>query len=497
MPDFASDLPFPEIVRDIETQVPESAGAYLVGGAVRDALLGRPIHDIDIALPGDGVAAARRIANALGGACYPLDSDRGVGRVILVRDSARFTIDFAALRGGDIKADLASRDFTINAIAIPLHHWDQPLDPLSGAADLFRRQIRVCSDSSIQADPVRSIRAVRLAAQLDFHMEAMTHELVREGASGLMRVSAERIRDEFFRILSGQKTAAAMRVAHALGILGHIIPEIVGMDGCTQPAPYFYDVWNQTTRTLDVLEELADLLTINIDGDRTASLTMGLARVQLGRFQDPLAERLQRPLADDRPVRGLLFLAALLHDIGKPGCREVGPSGDAHFLGFELLGAESAMHRAQALRLSNDECGFVTGLVRNQLRPVRLQNAGPITRRAIFRYFRAASPVGVEACLLALADTYAMFGPTLPTDLWSDLLQTVRTLWEGYFEHATECIRPALFLTGNDLIREFQMLPGPSIGELLDALCEAQAAGEVNSREEALALISRGLGRVP
>jgi tRNA nucleotidyltransferase/poly(A) polymerase len=495
MPDSASSIEFPDIVREIESQIPESTGAYLVGGAVRDALLGRPVHDIDIALPGDGVAAARRVAHALGGACYPLDAERGVGRVITARGASRFTIDFAALRGGDISADLAGRDFTINAIAIPLHHWDQPLDPMAGAADLLRRQIRACSGSSIEEDPVRSIRAVRLAAQLEFQMEPATREQVRAGAPGLARVSAERIRDEFFRILSGRKTAAAIRVSHALGLLGFIVPETIGMENIPQTAPHFFNGWDQTTLALEKLEVLVNGFTNVPNTNFGNDLSLGLARVQLGRFHGAIAERLARPLADDRALRGLLFFAALLHDIGKSGCHAEETSQSPDFPGHEQRGADAALQRAIALRLSNEETAFVVALIRHQQRPRLLPQTEPVTRRSIFRYFRATGPAGFETCLLALADTMATYGPTLPLEIWQGLVQTVRTLWEGYFEHASEMVYPIPLLTGNDLIRDYQMTPGPAIGELLDALREAQAAGEVQTREGAHALIARGLGR--
>jgi poly(A) polymerase len=170
----APALSFPDIVREIQPMVPESAGAYLVGGAVRDAVLGRKVHDIDIALRSDGLAAARRVADALHADYYPLDATRGIGRVLVQREGARWTLDFSSLRGADILADLTCRDFTMNAMAVPLHHWDQAVDPMSGAADLLHKQIRACTDASFQEDPVRVIRAVRLAAQLDFAIEPAT-----------------------------------------------------------------------------------------------------------------------------------------------------------------------------------------------------------------------------------------------------------------------------------------------------------------------------------
>jgi poly(A) polymerase len=487
-------LRFPDIVHEVQALLPESSNAYLVGGVVRDTLLHRPVHDIDITLAGDGVAAARRLAEVLHADYFPLDAERGVGRVLTVRDGARLTIDFATQRGADILTDLTCRDFTINAIAIPLHHWDQAIDPLSGASDLQQKQIRACSDTSIQEDPARSIRAVRLAVQLDFAIEPSTRELVRAGSAGLIRISAERIRDEFFRILAGRKIATAVRVAKSLGIIDHILPEADAMEATSQPPPHRDDVWNHSLCALEKLEALTDLLTGAAPDEASNNLIMGLARVQLGKYQAALGERLAQPRSDDRSVRGLLAFAALLHDAGKPYSRSVDPKAPRPFEGHELLGAEIAARRATELRFSNEEVQFLAAVVRNHVRPLHLQNAAPITRRAIFRFFRAAGASGIETSLLALADTLATFGPSISTNAWSELLQMTNTLWDAYFEHEHEMVHPSPLLSGNDLIRDFLMAPGPAIGDMLDTVREAQAAGEIITREEALAFVTKRLG---
>jgi hypothetical protein len=222
---------------------------------------------------------------------------------------------------------------------------------------------------------------------------------------------------------------------------------------------------------------------------------MGLARDRLRRFQPGLEEQLSRPLSDERSARGLLFLAALLHDSAKPETETIDAAGQIHFLGHEQLGAEWAFRRASALRFSNEEAQYVSQVVRNHMRPLLLQSGGPVTRRAVFRFFRATGPSGVAVCLFFLADTLATYGPELPAETWQSAVETAHALFEGYFERPLEMIRPTPLLTGDDLIRRFGLAPGPQIGELLDALREAQAAGEVPSLEEAVALIERGLGR--
>jgi tRNA nucleotidyltransferase/poly(A) polymerase len=498
----AGKIFLPTIVEQIRNHLP-SGEAYLVGGAIRDSLLGRPVSDIDIILRGDGVQAARAVACALGAAFYPLDAQRGVGRVILVREPSasearpgqRYTLDFASLRAPTLRGDLEARDFTANAIAVPLGDPGTMIDPLGGERDVREGILRACSSHSVADDPVRAIRAIRFATQLGFRVEKETKEQARAGAALLGKVSAERVRDEFFRILAGKKVGAAIHSLHALGLLRVILPETAGLAETKPAPPHFYNVWEHTLRTLENLEALAGLLAGTPEAERARSPTLGLARNRLGRFQPALEELLARPLSDERAARGLLYLAAILHDAAKPETETTDAAGRLHYLGHEQLGAEWALRRAEALRFSNEEAHYISQIVRHHMRPLLLQSGGPVTRRAVFRFFRATGPSGVAVCIFFLADTLATFGGELSADTWQSSVETAYSLLEGYLERADEIIRPSPLLTGDDLIRRFGLAPGPQIGELLDALREAQAAGEVNSIEEAIGLVERGLGR--
>jgi tRNA nucleotidyltransferase/poly(A) polymerase len=490
---FPGGFPLPPILEEIRGLFSDSE-AYLVGGAVRDSILGRPVLDIDVVLRGSGIDAARAAADRLGAAFYPLDAERGIGRVILARSGARYTLDFAALRGTSIEEDLALRDFTVNAIAVPLSGPASPIDPLGGVRDVREGILRACSPRSIAEDPVRAIRAIRLATQLGFRIEKQAKEQARSAAALLGRVSAERIRDEFFRILAGRKVAAAVHSLESLGLLRAVLPETAGLAGET-PDGASGGVWEHTLAALEKFEIVCDVLAREPDAGRAADPAMGLARSRLERFRPALAEHLSRPLSDERPQRGLVFLAAILHDAAKPETRSINALGEVHFLGHEQLGAEWAQHRAAALRFSREESEYVAGIVRHHMRPLLMVSSPPITRRAVFRFFRGTGPCGIAVSMFFLADALTAHGAEPSLQKWQAAVEIVHSLLEGYFERPEEVIRPAPLLTGDDLIREFELSPGPQIGELLDALREAQAAGEVGTREDAVALVERGLGR--
>ncbi len=488
-------LQFSPLLDQLRAALPEQPLVYLVGGAVRDALLGLPIHDYDLILAGDALNVARKAANALGAAYYALDEERGTARLIY-RDQAgaRCVLDFAATRGPDLDSDLKARDFTINALAVDLRHPQALLDPLGGAADLMQKRLRACSAASIDSDPVRILRAVRLAAAYDLHILPETRQQMREAVAGLAQVSPERQRDELLRILGGARPHASLQALEMLGALPVILPELPALRGVAQSAPHIKDVWGHTLDTLRVLEGILGALGPRHDPENS-NLLLGLLAVRLGRYRAQIESHLQSELVPGRTARSILFLAALYHDIAKPQTGQREEDGRIRFLEHDQLGAKLAAQRAERLHLSNDEVKRIEVIVSQHLRPTLLAHeARPLSRRAIYRFFRAAGPAGVDTILLALADVWATYGHTLPQERWDRQLEVARALLEAWWERPQEQVLPPALINGDDLMGEFGLQAGPIIGEILESVREAQAAGEVNNREEAFAFVRSHLG---
>lgn len=487
------DAPLPPLVAQVRAAVPAPERVWLVGGAVRDLFLNRPGHDLDFAVAGDGLATARGVADALGGAFYPLDADRGTGRVVLSRAAAGpITLDFAELRGPDIAADLAARDFTINALAVPLADPETVLDPLGGLADLRLKRLRACSPTAISDDPLRGVRAVRQAAQLGFRLTPELRAEIRAHAAALTRISPERQRDELIRALGGPNPGACLRVLEALGLLAHLLPELTPLKGVTQSPPHTLEVWEHTLTTVERLAEVLHVLGPVHDVDAASDLILGLATVRLGRFRRPLQTHLDALLAGDRPVRWTLMLAALLHDAAKPATRTVDADGRIRFFGHEARGAELTGAVLTRLRFSGDELKRAQAIVAHHMRPRQLSREGEPSARAIYRFFRATGPAGVEVILLSLADLLAKYGGHPPPQAeWAEHLAACAKLLEAYFEKHPAAVAPAPLVNGDDLIRVLGLKPGPEVGRLLEAIREAQAAGEVLDPEAALALARR------
>ena len=482
-------LVFSARLEPIRSLMPVDMPAYLVGGAVRDALLMRTTHDLDFVLPSGALKAGRAVANALRGAYYPLDAVRQTARVILYApDGTREFLDFAVIRGEDLESDLRARDFTINAMAIDLRHPTQLLDPLGGAADLLARQLRACSPRAFLDDPVRILRGVRLAAELNLKIQPETLKIMRQSVGELERVSSERKRDELFRILDGPQPAKALRALEILGALVYVLPELVSLKNVMLAPPVDTNVW---THTLDVVRNLAtllDVLDLKYKPDTAANLSMGLVSMRLGRYREQLAEHLKSSITPERLLRSLLFLAALFHQVAQSQIPQVDESaGD--MIDNDIAGAQMVEERGEALHLSNDEIARLKIIVRFHRRTILLaQEEDPPSRRAIYRFFRDVGDVGVEISLLSLADTLATYGPAPHQDMWARHINTVRMLYEAWWEHHQEYISPPALLGGHDLIDELRLKPGLHIGQILEAIKEAQATGQVTDRDGALSL---------
>lgn len=484
-------LPFsyPPLIDKVQDALP-SQEIYLVGGAVRDMLLNRSSHDLDFAVPSNGISLARGVANTLDADFMVLDSERDTGRVIVTEsDGTRTFLDFATYRGETFDADLRGRDFTINAIAFDLREKTL-IDPLNGVSDLRVKTIRACSPTSLQDDPVRILRAIRQAAAFGFKIHVDTRKSMKEAAPLLPNVSPERLRDELFKILEGPKPDASIRALEMLGILPYLLPELTALKGVTQSEPHVYDVWEHTLSVLGYLENILSALAPGYSADDTNDLFTGLLTLRIGRFREQFAKHFSSALNMDRSVRAVLFLAALYHDVEKPSTKTVDSGGRTRFFDHDVLGAKTVVRRGEAFNLSNDELERLEKIVHHHMRfhffTSRLEgDHREPSRKAIYRFFRDAGKAGVEIVLLGLADLRGVRGPALTQQSWTAALDVARILLENYWEKPEETVAPPRLLNGNDLMLELNLQPGPVVGELLESIREGQAIGRIKTREDA------------
>lgn len=482
---------FPPLLEKIKNVLPPGQEIHLVGGAVRDLLTSRFSPDLDFAVPSNGISIARNIANALKADFMILDGERDTGRVIVIHeDGSRTYMDFATYRGENLEEDLRNRDFTINAIAYNLQN-ETLIDPTGGGADIRAKVIRACLPTSLADDPVRILRAVRQAAAFGFTIEKNTRQWMKQAVGQIGSVSTERLRDEVFKILNGPKVSAALRALDMLGVLPHLMPELLNMKGVEQSPPHVHDVWTHTLAVLDHLDQILSDLRVGYDAEKTGDMFTGLLSLRLGRYREQVAAHFSNSLNKDRSHRSLLFFAALYHDVCKPDTKTIDENGRIRFFDHDLKGAEVVAERAHAFNLSNDEIERLQEIVRHHMRihffADRLEKEDQTpSRKAIYRFFRDSGKAGIDLVLLALADVRATRANDLSVEAWGAYLDVARILLEHYWEKPEEVVAPPRLLDGNDLMKALTLAPGPLVGQLLETIRENQAAGKITTREEAL-----------
>jgi poly(A) polymerase len=442
--------------------------AWLVGGAVRDRLLGRRAQpaDLDLAVDGDVETAARTLAGAARAAVFPLSDDFGGWRVV-ARGGA-WQADLSPLLGETIEHDLAQRDFTVNAIAEPLS-GGEPVDPTGGQADLAVRRLRMVSPAAFVADPLRVLRLPRFACELGLDPEPETIGAAAGHATGLAQVAAERIFAEFKRIVASPDPLAGIELMERVGAIDVVLPELAALAGVEQSAYHHLDVYRHTLAVLAEAVELARDPVAVFGSEHGAAVAALLA--------EPLADELTRGTA--------LRFGALFHDVAKPQTRAVSEEGRISFWHHDAQGAELTREILARLHASERLRAHVAALTRHHLRVGFLVKERPLPPRTLYRYLKACEPVEVDVTLLSVADRLATRG---------------RRSEEAVAKHLTlarELIGPALvwrelgppppLVRGDELADALGIPRGPALGRLLAELEEAAYAGEVATREDAVA----------
>ncbi|HUA12847.1 MAG TPA: HDIG domain-containing protein [Solirubrobacteraceae bacterium] len=445
--------------------------AWLVGGAVRDDLLGRDIVDLDIVLDGDVERAARAIARESGAAAaFQLSQEFGAWRVS-ARDGA-WQVDIEPLHGGTIEADLELRDLTVNAIAEPLA-GGAPIDPLGGVADLRAGRLRLASPLAFEADPLRVLRLVRIACELDLVADGATLAAARAAAPRLLSVSPERIFAELRRIVESDRAVAGIRMLADIGALAIVLPELEELRGVEQSSYHHLDVYDHTLAVLDEVVALGagGPRLEGVVGDRAAAVDAVLAE----------------PLADSMTRGAALRWGALLHDIAKPQTAGEAVAGRVTFIGHDEQGAQVARRILTRLRSSERLRGHVAALVRHHLRlGFLVHEPQPLAPRTVYRYLRATAPVEVDVTLLSVCDRLATRGEGAERAIGRHVELARPMLARALAWRAAGPPRPPL--NGNELTLELGIAPGPDVGRLLEMLVEADWAGELADRDDALAM---------
>jgi putative nucleotidyltransferase with HDIG domain len=441
-------------------------GAWVVGGAVRDALLGEDVGDLDLAVAGDPGSAAKAVAQEIGEHAFELSAEFGTWRVASAKRS--WQVDVTILRGDGIEADLADRDFTIGAVAVPLA-GGEPLDPFGGVADLEARRLRAVGEGSFETDPLRLLRAARIAAELGLEIDPETVALARAAASRAAEPAGERQLTELRQLLGGPDPLRGLALLDELRLTAVVLPELEELRDVGQGPNHHLDVHGHT---LAVLEH-------------TLEVERELPRFAGERAEDAAA-LLAEPLADEMTRGTALRFGALFHDIGKPATRAE-RDGFVGFRGHDQLGAEIIGGICTRLRASRRLTRHLQGLTLHHLRLGFLIPETPLPARRVHEYLRATEPVAADVTLLTVADRLSArgHGPIASPEMVEAHLALARQMLAAALDWHRDG-PPAPPLRGDELATALGIEAGPRLGEVLAELEAATYAGEVSDREGAV-----------
>jgi putative nucleotidyltransferase with HDIG domain len=477
---------------------------YLVGGAIRDAALGRPVADLDLAAAGARSLAAS-IARAFKGTLVTLDPENAVYRLVLppARGRGLKQIDVAQILGRDIGEDLARRDFTVNAVALEAVKGLKTsipesafLDPRGGLADLARGVLRVEDDKPFKDDPLRLLRAFRIAAQTGLKIEPATAALIKKHRRLIREPAGERVQAELLALLAVPGASESLSAMDECGLLTALFEDLEPARRCAED---YYGPGGVMKHSLDVCSRTDYLLT------NFRRIYPDLSRA----FDEHLAARSSGGV----PERAVIMLAALLHDVSKPETART-VDGRLRFFEHDTRGAERAAKILRELRFSREHVETVAEIVRQHLRPGHLAaSAEPVTDKAVYRFFRDLGPRapgllavcwGDHASYMAEAKLKRLLSASCgeprraaPSRLRTDdarktvrHLQLVSLLLRRYFDQDRAPV-PARLLDGAEVMKTLKIPPGPKVGDILERLREAQAEGKVRDRDQALAFVAR------
>ena len=447
----------------IKNILPRQKDVYVIGGSIRDLLLGRNPADYDIACAENPEKFAEKILAQSSGHLVRLGkSGQTIFRVI----SDGMIFDIASLNGSSIEEDLKKRDFTVNAVAYDLFS-DKIIDCFGGLKDLADKKVRMVSIKIFKNDPVRLVRAYRIGACLNFEIESRTAEFIALNVHLLQTVAGERIRAELLSLLDTSASYPYLNQMANNGLLAVVVPGFDRLKGCSQNSYHHFDVFEHTLSAFEHLETM-----LNKPEDILPGISIGVCRY----------------IENTRPA--LIKCAMLFHDIGKPLTKTRDNDGKCRFYGHARKSAEMAQTIGQRLKFSNYEKGFIDCIVRNHMIPLSLFSAykkKATTQRRILRFFRKCGDNTPAVLLAALADTKAKQQKMNLQHI--DFISFIEKLIFDYFtDYQIVDGKPPL-ITGHDLIHVFGLTPSPLFKKILRFVDEARLTHAIKTRSQALELV--------
>ena len=456
----------------------ENKQLYVVGGTVRDLLLGKHSNDLDISVSeGAGDIVRHLIRQMRAGAFVDLSGAEDEAARLVWQG---IQVDVASFRGGvqKIEDDLQLRDFTINGMGVKLEELAEAdrhaelIDPAGGHADLVYGRLRHCP-AAFTDDPVRMLRGYRMLAAFGFSFEKETEKEIGKNVSLINTVAAERNSYELGLIFDSPRTSSTLRAMYSNGLLQELLPELFAGKGVLQPKFHHLDVFEHNMLALEMMEKI-------------------IANPE--KYFPGIENRINQYLDGDGRVSGMKW-AALCHDLGKPATRAESEKneGQVTFYGHDEVGSQMFCHFAERMRWSRRDKDNVAALIGMHMHPFHLCNiarTGELTKRAALKLCKRAGERLPGLFLLAMSDSLAGQGEKKPEHMEDEIVTLLRNVLDIYEEHIKPVTSGPRLLTGRDLIDEFGLDPSPLFSEIFEKVEVARVEGEVTDRQQAMAWVT-------
>ena len=452
---------------------------YLVGGSVRDFLMGKSFKDRDIAIKG-AEKFAKELSKKFDATFIILDSENKIYRLVL-KDKENY-LDISEMCGNSIEEDLLRRDFTINAIAYDLKE-EKFIDVTGGIEDIKNKHIRAIREENFVDDPLRILRAFRFMATLGFGVNEELEKILVKHKDLLNLPAKERIHDEVIKLFGGKYTSQTLLVMLDLGLLELIFPFV--KDTKTVPS--------NSHHHLDLIHHIIE--------------TVRQIEIQYENATGEIKEHLEQIDFGGYPRINHLKLAGFLHDIGKPSTWTLEDNGETvwrvqsgedypkdkpyrhRFIKHDLEGEKLVKPLLKELKFSNKQIEYIAEMVRYHIYPSNVIVSPNLDNKVMMRYIKKMENNVIDNIILAKADRLSAQGPDVTEEMTETNLNGLDKLLDFYIE-----VKPTLkplpkLVDGLEIMQILGIQQSPILGKIINELHEAQLNEEVNTKEEAIEFV--------
>lgn len=433
---------------------------YLVGGCIRDYLLGKENYDKDIIADfEDAEEYAQNLAQNLDATFITLDDENKIYRLVM-KDKTNY-IDIAKLIGKNIDDDLKRRDFTINSVAVNLKNYEI-LDINNGIEDLKNKTIKGICDKNFEDDPLRLLRAYRFQSALGFKIDEHLKKIIDKNYKNLNKIATERINQELVKLFEGKYTDETLKNMGEM--IDYIFPVMKEVKKVPPNSHHHLPLFYHSIETVKQIQILYDNST------------------------DEIKEHLKSRF-------GLLKLGAFLHDIGKPQTWTIEEDTGRHrFIKHDDIGSKIVVPTLKNLCFSKKQINYIACLIKNHIYPSQVIVSQGDKDKSYMRFIRKMDDNVIDIILIAMADRLSARGPEITEETVNQNITGLNNLLNYYIE-----IKPTLkplpvLLDGNEIMKMFNLKPSPKLGKLINQLKEAQISGEVNTKSDAICYINNIIG---